>query len=107
MARANLVALTGDLPQVSPGSLTSLNIGTGLGTDVNELEAMIRGAMQELLATREHTTTLPLPHHGPERPGDLRSNLVDAALAGKVLGWRPEMTLADGLAQTATWFAST
>ena len=107
VARANLVALTGDLPQVSPGSLTSLNIGTGLGTDVNELEAMIRGALQELLATREHTTTLPLPHHGPERPGDLRSNLVDAALAGKVLGWRPEMTLADGLAQTATWFAST
>ena len=106
VARANLVSLTADLPQVAPGTLTSLNIGTGLGTDVNELEAMIRGAMQELVATRGRPETLPLPEHGPARAGDLRSNLVDAARAAAVLGWRPAVGLADGLARTASWFAT-
>lgn len=105
VARANLVALTGDLPQVRSGSLVSLNIGTGLGTDVNELEAMIRGAMQEVLGGRGKPASLPLPEHGPARAGDLRSNMVDPALAAKVLGWRPEVSLGDGLARTAAWFA--
>jgi UDP-glucose 4-epimerase len=105
VARANLVALTGDLPQVRPGSLVSLNIGTGLGADVNELEAMIRGAMQDVLAARGAAAPLPLPKHGPARPGDLRSNMVDPAFAATVLGWRPEVALADGLARTAAWFA--
>lgn len=105
VARANLAALTGDLPQVRPGSLVSLNIGTGLGADVNELEAMIRGAMQEVLTARGTPASLPLPEHGPARPGDLRSNMVDPALAATVLDWRPEVALADGLARTARWFA--
>jgi len=43
--------------------------------------------------------------HGPARAGDLRSNLVDASLAGRVLSWRPTVTLAEGLAKTAAWFA--
>ena len=105
VARANLVSLTGTLPQVRPGTLTSLNIGTGLGTDVNELEAMLRHGMQELLGARGEPAPLPPPEHGPARAGDLRSNLVDAARAGEVLGWRPEVSLADGLARTAGWFA--
>ena len=105
VARANLVSLTGALPQVRPGTLTSLNIGTGLGTDVNELEAMLRRGMQELLTARGEPEPLPPPEHGPARAGDLRSNLVDAARAGEVLGWRPEVSLADGLAHTAGWFA--
>jgi len=93
VARANLVSLTADLPQVAPGTLTSLNIGTGLGTDVNELEAMIRGAMQELVAARGRPAALPLPEHGSARAGDLRSNLVDAARAehlGEALGLHDE-----------------
>jgi UDP-glucose 4-epimerase len=48
---------------------------------------------------------LPAPVHGPARPGDLRSNLVDAARAGQVLSWRPTVSLAEGLARTAAWFA--
>ena len=62
--------------------------------------------MQELVATRGRPETLPLPEHGPARAGDLRSNLVDAARAAAVLGWRPDVGLADGLARTASWFAT-
>jgi UDP-glucose 4-epimerase len=105
VARANIIALTHDLPQVQPKTLTSLNIGTGIGTDVNDLEAMIRAAVRTVLQRRGSTAELPQPLHGPARPGDLRSNLVDAALAGRVLGWRPEVSLADGIAKTADWFA--
>lgn len=106
VARANIIALTHDLPQVQPKTLTSLNIGTGIGTDVNDLEAMIRAAVRTVLQRRGSTAELPQPLHGPARPGDLRSNLVDAALAGRVLGWRPEVSLADGIAKTAEWFAT-
>ena len=37
VARANVLALTADVPAIRPQTLTSLNIGTGIGTDVNEL----------------------------------------------------------------------
>jgi UDP-glucose 4-epimerase len=106
VARANVIALSHDLPQVQPKTLTSLNIGTGIGTDVNELEAMIRKAVATVLDRRGRTVELPQPVHGPARAGDLRSNLVDAALAGRVLGWRPEVSLAEGIAKTAEWFAA-
>ena len=105
VAAANLVALTAELPDVRPGTLTSLNIGTGVGTDVNELESGLRTAMGRVLAARGRTGPLPEPEHGPARPGDLRSNLVAAERAGSVLGWRPTVTLADGLERTAAWFA--
>jgi UDP-glucose 4-epimerase len=105
VARANVIALTGNLPQVQPKTLTSLNIGTGIGTDVNELEAAIRSHVGETLGQRARSATLPSPVHGPARAGDLRSNLVDATLAGGVLGWRPSVSLDEGLARTAEWFA--
>jgi UDP-glucose 4-epimerase len=105
VARANVLALTAELPGVVPGTLTSLNIGTGIGADVNQLEAMIRGAVAVQLSREGLDGTLPPPEHGPARPGDLRSNLVDATRAGKVLGWQPTVGLAEGLALTAEWFA--
>lgn len=106
VARANLLAITADSPEVRPGRLTSLNIGTGLGTDVNELEAALRRTVGGLQAGRATGAALPMPLFGPPRAGDLRSNLVDARRAGEVLGWRPEVSLADGLARTAEWFAA-
>jgi UDP-glucose 4-epimerase len=105
VARANVLALTANLPTVVSGTLTSLNIGTGLGTDVNDLEAMIRAAVGDALARRGRRSTLPTPAHGPGRPGDLRSNLVDARQAGALLGWQPTVALDAGLALTAEWFA--
>jgi len=103
VARANLAAL--ESASIRPGTLTSLNIGTGIGTDVNELEAALRSAMTDVLARKGKPASLKPPTHGPARAGDLRSNLVDAALASKVLGWQPTVTLAEGLGKTAAWFA--
>lgn len=106
VARANVFALTADLPQIRPGTLTSLNIGTGIGTDVNELEALIRQRVGEVLAGNGKAVVLPEPLHGPARAGDLRSNLVDASLAADTLGWKPSVSLNEGLRKTAEWFAA-
>jgi UDP-glucose 4-epimerase len=106
VARANVIALTADLPQIKAGTLTSLNIGTGIGTDVNQLEGMIRQHVGQVLAAHGKPAALPEPLHGPARAGDLRSNLVDASLAADLLGWKPSTSLDEGLRQTAEWFAS-
>ncbi len=105
VAEANFAALTADLPQVQPGTLTSLNIGTGIGTDVNELEAEIRQQVSAQLASHGQAVSLPEPTHGPARAGDLRSNLVDASQAAEVLGWKPTKSLSQGIAETVRWFA--
>jgi len=96
VAAANVKAFTADIP----GNFMAFNIGTGIKTDVNQLEAAVRAEVQKL-----SQGTLPTPHHGPDRAGDLRSSVVDATRAGKVLGWKPTATLADGVKQTAAWFA--
>ncbi len=106
VARANLAALTAASDVLRPGTLTSLNIGTGIGTDVNELETALRATLEATLAGGGRRDPLPPPAHGPARPGDLRSNLVDATRAAHVLAWRPTVSLAAGLAQTAAWFAA-
>ncbi|MFM8380244.1 MAG: NAD-dependent epimerase/dehydratase family protein [Planctomycetia bacterium] len=106
VAAANVTALTRDLAGVVPHSLTSLNIGTGVGTDVNQLEAVVRAEVQRVRTARGHSGRLPDPVHGPARPGDLRSNLVSAARAAEVLGWRPTVAFAAGVARTVEWFAA-
>ena len=104
VAAANLAALTLGNAAVPPGQLVSLNIGTGIGTDVNQLENMLRNQMADLLAAAGRPTVLPPPDHGPARTGDLRSNLVAADRAADVLAWRPTTSLEAGLATTARWF---
>jgi UDP-glucose 4-epimerase len=68
-----------------------LNVATGRPTSVLELvDAMRRATGREID-----------PEHGPERLGDLRRSVLDASLAERELGWRPEVDLEDGL--RATW----
>lgn len=101
VARANVAALE----QSGEAGFLPLNVGTGLGTDVNELAAIVRQHCQRIWQRRGLSGEIAAPQHGPARPGDLRSNLVSAARAGQILGWQPQVVLADGLRQTADWFA--
>jgi UDP-glucose 4-epimerase len=46
----------------------------------------------------------PEPKRDRERPGDLRASRLDIRKAGELLGWRPSLALAEGLARTVEHF---
>ncbi len=69
------------------------NIGTGLATSVGELHAACR---------RVSGVDRP-PRHEAARLGDVLQSVIDPSLAGRELGWRPRVSLDDGLARTWAW----
>ena len=42
--------------------------------------------------------------YGPERTGDIKHSLADISLAGKHFGYRPAVTLEEGLKRTVAWY---
>jgi UDP-glucose 4-epimerase len=87
VARANLLAL-----ECEP--LGPVNIGTGIETDVNRLAELL------LAATASHSEV----RHGPAKQGEQRRSVIDCTKAANRLGWRPEVTLEDGLRRTVEFF---
>ena len=72
-----------------------LNIGTGVGTSVNDLYrtmAAIVGGPDD-------------PERGSARPGELDRSVLDATRAAGELGWQPVTGLDDGLQATLDWFS--
>lgn len=104
VAAANLAAIELTESSFALRKVVSLNIGTGIGTDVNELEKKLRTHIGLLRKCAGEKELLPDPEYGPERVGDLRSNLLDASLARNVLGWKPTHSLDEGLEATSRWF---
>jgi UDP-glucose 4-epimerase len=89
VVRANLSALAGDF-------CGAVNIGTGVETNVNDLYAIIK----------RHAGGPGKAVHAVPRDGELRRSVLSAALAERVLGWKPQTRLSDGLAQTVDFFRS-
>ena len=71
----------------------TFNIGTGIETSVNEL----------FEACREAAGSTELPAYAPARAGDVLRSVIDPSRAGNELGWRPQVSLADGLRATWEW----
>lgn len=69
-------------------------------------ESAIRSALQKVLGADGKQVDLPLPKHGPPRPGDLRSSILDCTRAKVELGWAAGVPLEEGLRRTAAWFVS-
>jgi UDP-glucose 4-epimerase len=84
---ANLLAL--DYPQAGV-----FNIGTGRETDILTIYLKLQEIMRSPLG----------PVHGPAMPGEQRRSSLESSLAGRLLGWRPQVSLSDGLAQTVAAF---
>jgi len=88
VARANALALATDFNG-------ALNIGTGVETDILEIHrrlAEAAGAADE-------------PRFAPAKAGEQLRSSIDPSLAARVLGWRPQVSLAEGLRQTFASFA--
>lgn len=83
---ANVIAL-------EKGSGEILNLGTGVGTSVNDI-------------VRELQVILGFPEgaiHDPARAGEIQRIYLDASRAKAVLGWTPKVGFADGLRRTVEW----
>jgi UDP-glucose 4-epimerase len=88
VAAANLLALKNDYTG-------EINIGTGIETDVNGIfDILKRAAGQNDLKEI----------HGPAKTGEQTRSVLSYKKAQAILGWKPEMELKMGLAQTYNWF---
>ena len=97
VARANLLAAEADLP-APDGTIDAraFNIGTGVLTSVNALaHTMIEVAGVRVAVER-----------APARTGELLASSLVAEKAGRVLGWTPQVGLAEGLRATYEWIVA-
>jgi UDP-glucose 4-epimerase len=86
VVEANVLAL-------EKGSGEMLNLGTGVGTSVND----IVNELKKILG-------VPLDAiHEPPRPGEVQRIYLDATRAKRVLGWTCKVPFAEGLRRTVEW----
>ncbi len=87
VARANLLALTS-------GDNDIFCIATGQGTSVNQIYNMlakITGYTPEIV-------------HAPKRPGDIYLAYFNCSKAERILKWKPEVSLEEGMRATVDFF---
>ncbi|MCX7203931.1 MAG: NAD-dependent epimerase/dehydratase family protein [Burkholderiales bacterium] len=78
------------------GSQVVFNVSTGKGTPLTELLQIIG-----------EVTGLPVnAQFKPARPFDVPVSVLDNTLAQAQLGWKPVVSLSDGIARTAQWMRS-
>ena len=87
VVRANLRAIESDATGV-------FNIAGGAPVRTAEVFRAVQAACGTKLT----------PATGPARPGDLQESWLDVSRAARVLGWRPEVSLVDGIARTVAYF---
>jgi len=76
------------------GSGQRFNIGTGVETS----DRALHSAVAEAVGGPDD------PQFAPPRLGDLERSCLDVRLAETVLGWRPQMPLAEGVRRTVDYF---
>jgi UDP-glucose 4-epimerase len=84
---ANLLAARYPHPEIC-------NIGTGRETDILTVYLQVQKLLHSPLG----------PVHGPAKPGEQRRSALNCRKAQQVLGWQPQVSLADGLARTVAAF---
>jgi UDP-glucose 4-epimerase len=77
------------------GAKSVFNIGSGVGTQLNELIEIIEKILGKSVARR----------YLPVRPFDVPASVLSNALAREELKWAPQVSLRDGIARTAKWIA--
>jgi UDP-glucose 4-epimerase len=95
VAAANFAAASIELPATGRVDARAFNIGTGIETSVNTIA-------NTLLNAAGASTAI---DYAPPRAGELMRSCLDTAKAQRVLGWKPTVTLQDGLARTFEFFA--
>ncbi|RJQ69954.1 NAD-dependent epimerase/dehydratase family protein [Pseudonocardiaceae bacterium YIM PH 21723] len=77
----------------APAEAEVINVGGGRAVSI-----------AEVLTTAERLTGRRVPRtHQPAYEGDVPETLADPAKAARLLGWQPEVGLADGMARQLAW----
>jgi len=87
---------TFDLPPAGRVDDRSFNIGTGKGTSVIELARLLQQA------ARTDAEIV----FAPKRAGELQESFLNIDKSRDVLGWQPQVSLAEGVAKTFAWAES-
>jgi UDP-glucose 4-epimerase len=74
------------------GTEGTFNVATGIETSVQEVYDLARSALDAF--------QVPSPSLEPLRPGELSASSLDASHAAAVLGWHPEIAVAEGIPAT-------
>ena len=93
VARAVFLAATGKIPPVERVDARAFNVGTGIGTSVVDLASLLQkgaGSDAEMV-------------FAPRRAGEQQESFLNVDKVGEVLGWKPQVSLADGLSNTFAW----
>jgi len=99
VVQANLRAATVD----DPAAVNQVyNIALGEMTTLSQLYATLR----ELLAPRHPHLRDSRPEHRDFRPGDVPLSQADIGKAMRLLGYRPQWRLREGLVQAIEWYAA-
>jgi dTDP-L-rhamnose 4-epimerase len=89
IVRANMLAL-----EAGKGDYEAMNIGTGRATSVKQIAGLLaRGLGKDIAPVIV----------GKYREGDIRHCVADISKAKDLLGYQPEMSLEDGLAELLDW----
>jgi UDP-glucose 4-epimerase len=81
---------------LAPGKGGAFNVGSGVETSVLELHERCRAVSGD-----DRPPTM-----AEAREGDLMHSVLDVSRAGRELGWRPEVSLDEGLRRTWAWIQS-
>lgn len=89
IARASLLGLQSDAVGI-------FNVGTGVPTDINTIHEVLSDVTGYNIA----------PEYVPQPVGEVIQTYLDSSRAKAALGWEAQVSLVDGLTQTAQWFRS-
>jgi len=74
------------------------NIGTGKGTSVNQVANVLKNTLKRKNLENIHTNP---------RPNDLRHGYADTEKAEKILGYNPQVSIEEGIAELVNWYTAT
>ncbi len=94
VAAANVLASTAKLPGVKRLDDRAINIGTGIATSVLNLAESLQRAAK---------VNVPI-EFAPKRDGEQQHSSIKNEKAAKILGWKPNVKLEQGLSETYNWF---
>ncbi len=102
VAQANILAM-------APGSAAGdvFNIGTDIPTKTADLYDIIHKTYAAAIRERtgaDPAPSLASPNCEPARKGDLTRSCLNIKKARSMLGWKPSITLIDGISKTMAWY---